>query len=186
MRELSRPAEVFFMGFRSDTLTLQQCGWELAVEQEYHFNQMRLLMRHRDLDLYAISDNIGFNYRQAAAQGMYSDQPLIFNVRGCAHKFMEIIGKPMTISKFNQIDAMPQIVEHNIKHIDDFGIFATPLARTEELIVEPQTVSEMLEQIRKMQAPEQARIRRDSNSREPSQRQRFHAQIISLEDYRAA
>ena len=40
---------------------------------------------------------------------------------------------------------MPQCIEQKSVTPDDLRIFATPLVRTEELIVEPQTVSAMLE-----------------------------------------
>jgi hypothetical protein len=95
-------------------------------------------------------------------------------------------------SKFKQIDAAPQYTNAEIKEIDDFGIFAVPMTRTEEIIVEPADVYTLLEQIKKMQSPEQAEIRKRNRRRdseghsEISQRQNFHAQIISLEDYRKA
>jgi hypothetical protein len=89
------------------------------------------------------------------------------------------------LSQFSPIDAMPQFTMQERKSVDDFGIFATPLARTEEIIVEPETVMQLLEKIKAMQSPEQAAIRERNRSRErrmgePIQRQQFHAQILSI------
>lgn len=66
------------------------------------------------------------------------------------------------------------------QHLFDLPIFQkidTPVA--EELIVDPPTVQQLLDQIRAMQEPEQAEIRRRNRGRE-SLRPRLHAQIMSF------
>lgn len=191
-RVLSQPAEVWWAGFRSDTLRLQQQGWELAAEEDVQYGRIRLLLRHQDMRLYAFTNEVMFDYYR---QHEHHGRPLVFQVVAASPKF-EVRHipdlRPGDWDKFRQIDAMPQYVESEIKCLDDFKIFAAPLARTEEIIVEPQTVSTLLEQIRKMQSPEQARIRRENARRERAapiditERQTFHAQIISLGDYRKA
>jgi hypothetical protein len=64
------------------------------------------------------------------------------------------------------------------------AIFAVPLVRTEEIIVEPQDVAAMLEQIRRMQSPEMTEIRQRERQRERQHeagpREVFHAQILSF------
>lgn len=190
-RVLSRPAEVLWAGFRSTTSRLQQAGWEIAAEESIADLRIRLLLRNRDMRLYALTSDLEFDYHRQHEQ---YDRPLVFNVV-CASPEFRIRELPTMTSfaDFHQIDAMPQITEQKIKSIEDFRIFATPLVRTEEIIVEPQDVSAMLEQIRKMQAPEQARIRakeRLARRREETApieiqavpRQAFHAQIISIND----
>jgi hypothetical protein len=196
-RVLSEPAVVWWAGFRSDTLRLQQAGWEIAAEEDVAYNCIRLILRHQNMRLYALTNEVEYNYRALMVDpGCRS--ALEFNVVAAAPKF-EVhrfagIG-PVEFENFRQIDAQPQVAQNvEIKSLDDFRIFATPLTRTEEIIVEPRTVSAMLEQIRKMQVPEQERIRqkerlaarRAGESVDAGPRQQFHAQIISLAERRAA
>lgn len=191
-RVLSRPAEIWWSGFRATTIVLQQAGWEIAAEESIHDGRIRLMLKHQDMRLYALTHSIEWNYFDQQRR----EVPLVFQVCAASprlecHRIQEI---GAGWADFKQIDALPQWVDTKIETPDDLRIFATPLARTEELIVEPQTVEAMLEQIRKMQAPEQARMRAkarlsDSRQGKPIEihpRQRFHAQVISISDYRDA
>lgn len=196
-RILSEPATVWWSGFRSDTARLQQAGWEIAAEEDVVYGRIRLLLRNQNMRLYALTNEVAFEHRCVDCfQGRRP--PLEFNVVAAApkievHRFADIAA--VAFDTFKQIDAYPQ-VQHDveIKSLDDFKIFATPLVRTEEIIVEPQTVSAMLERIREMQAPEQAALRQKQRLAASRQglyveevpQQRFHAQIISIADRRAA
>jgi len=191
-RVLSEPAEVWWAGFRSDTYRLQQEGWQIAAEEDVMRDSIRLLLKHRDMKLYALTAAEGYRFR---AQ-QYERQQLVFQVVMAAPHFQVQQVGSVDFAAFREIDAKPQVLHAPaIRSIEDFRIFATPLVRTEEIIVEPQTVSAMLEQIRKMQAPEQARIRAQQRLAEGRKayeevdavpQQRFHAQIISLAERRAA
>ncbi len=175
-RLLSRPHRVIFAGFESTTTRLQQSGWKLAAEQMIHDGQIRLALRLGDAGLYMIADQQGY--------GFFGDHEraeiLTFHIRHCSSKM--VINLHESIFNFKPIDAMTQMTTAPRKDIEDFGIFATPLVRTEEIIVEPQSVAECLELIKKMQAPELAAIRKRNADeyRQPIQRQTFHAQILSL------
>lgn len=191
-RILSRPAEVWWSGFRATTLTLQQAGWQIAAEEDCHGSRIRLMLKHDDLRLYALTNVREWDYfRQDREQA-----PLVFQVAHAAPRIECRVTAEIGAgwANFQQIDAAPQFIEQRIQTPEQLRIFATPMTRTEELIVEPQDVAAMLEQIRKMQAPEQARIRakeRLAASREGMDiqvmpRQHFHAQIISIADRMAA
>lgn len=188
---LSRPAEVWWAGFRSDTYRLQQEGWEIAADEDVQYGRIRLILRHRDMRLYAICNELSYEYQRM--HNVEGGPPLVFRVQCAAPeiniRFIPSVGM-MQWDQYRQIDAQPQVMQQEqIKSLDDFKIFATPLTRTEELIVEPETVAAMLEKIRQMQAPEQQRIRKDASRRsgaDAQPRQTFHAQIISLADHRRA
>lgn len=193
-RILSQPTDVWWAGFRATTLQLQQAGWELATHEDVHYRRMRLLMRHQGMQLYAVSRETAFDYFRNRNYGFrYDETPLSFEVVQAAHDF-HTVRMPDVLSAFRQIDAVPQVVNTEIKSIDDLKIFATPLVRTEELIVEPANVAAMLERIREMQIPEQERIRQKERLRQAREgvaagegpRQKFHAQVISIEEYRKA
>lgn len=177
---MSQPHEVRFAGFTSTTTQLQQAGWRLAAEQDIYRDSLRLLARHDNAGLYLVADQVGLNYFQFAQR----PERLVFHVSYVA-RALECLRVDFPFDAFKSIDAMPQVVPMNRQRIEDFEIFATPLVRTEEIIVEPQSVAECLELIRKMQAPELAQIRKRNQYREgeraPAVNQtNFHAQIISL------
>lgn len=178
-RVLSRPCEVHFEGFASTTARLQQAGWEISAEQLVEFDSVRLALRHQGLGLRALTGRVDFDYFDRTP----GVKPPAFQIQRMASRMDVLLHDNPT--RFAPIDAMPQMVRFDPRSIDDFNIFAVPLARTEELIVEPETVMGLLERIRAMQSPEQAAIRarnRQRDAREPEARQRqvFHAQILSL------
>ena len=74
------------MGFRSDTYRLQQAGWEMAAEQDVRYDRIRLLMRHRDLRLYAVSDSVEYRFRDSVEQRMP-----VFQVMACNHKYDQMV-----------------------------------------------------------------------------------------------
>jgi hypothetical protein len=190
-RLLSQPCEVLWAGFRSNTYVLQQAGWELAVEQDFSGLRLRLLIRNRDMQLYAVSDASSFDFYRNAHEHL--SRPVFHIVQASSTmQLAQIVGFAPSFS-FKQFDAAPQFSAMRYDNIEDLGIFAAPLVRTEELIVEPADVSALLEQIRRMQAPGQAEIRAKQRTRECTDRipdarpmTRFHAQIITLDQMRNA
>ncbi|MDE2107361.1 MAG: hypothetical protein KGL39_59750 [Patescibacteria group bacterium] len=178
-RVLSRPCEVLWAGFRSDTFTLQQMGWELAVQQEINYARISLLLRNRAMQLYALSDAAEFDFYRGVQDHIPSPR---FIVRHISPQ-IQVVRHDVTSIDYRVVDAQPQIVQQQIKSIEDLGIFAVPLARTEEIIVDPADVSAMLEQIHKMQSEGQKEIRARNRQRErsyPIPQQVFHAQILSF------
>jgi len=179
-RVLSLPHRIWFAGWHSTLPALQQAGWELSAEQDFNWLSVRIAMRHRDFGLHAVTEKVDCRFFDRHEYGRTFDFRVVFMANDLKIQIMND-----NFSAFSPIDAMPQFLNTEIKSIEDFGIFATPLARTEEIIVEPETVMSMLEKIKSMQSPEQAAIRERNRSRErrqgePIQRQQFHAQILSI------
>lgn len=184
---ISAPHKVVWGGFESTTTRLQQAGWELSAEQSDFHMGVRLAMRHRDWKIYGVTNVVNVDrFSYTRSQGA-----LCFVV---AYMANDITVQTMdNFSGFSPIDAAPQFIAER-KSIEDFNIFATPLARTQEIIVDPQDVMAMLERIKMMQAPEQSAIRqrdrlrerRDGIELDAQPRQVFHAQILSIADRRAA
>ena len=170
----SEPYPVRFAGFESTTTRLQAAGWQLAVHEDFHRARVELVGQLADagLYLYADADDVEF------FRGHHGP---VFTVRRVSSRIVSrLLGTDF--SRFCAIDAMPQMVEVNEQDISQFSFFAAPLVRTEEIIVEPQSVAECLDLIKRLQAPELAEIRKRNMRREGEvQRQTtFHAQIISL------
>lgn len=180
-RMLSRPQRVHLLGFESDTYRMQQCGWDLSVDQESYGTSMRVVARHRDARLIVVSNNIGLDLW--SRHEPFLIEPIHFVGIGTA---MEVVRANINLSRFEPIDATPQLIELDSERIaagDAHRIFAPAQRRTEEIIVEPATVASLLEEIKKLQLPEQDAIRQRNRAREGFDvrpRQTLHAQIITL------
>lgn len=177
-RLLSAPHEVYFCGFVSTTARLQQAGWQLSVSQDNYRGTLQLALKNKDFGGYMIADEV----RYSGFRTMDPHEELRFVVRRVNADVL-IHSCSIDFSQFSPIDAMPQICTTERKSIKDFNIFAPALVRTEEIIIEPQSVAECLDLIRKMQAPDLAALRERNRKRdlsEPMQQQNFHAQILSL------
>jgi hypothetical protein len=184
-RVLSQPATVWWQGFRSDTYTLQRAGWEIAAEEDVCFGVIRLMLRHAEMNLYALSDDVRWNYHAR------DERVPEFYVKAVANRFERIVmPSAMTFENFRQIDAAPQMCNREIVNMDDLRIFAAPLVETKELIVDPNKIGDILAQIAQAQLPEQEAIRQRSALRERREgqyvahnaqpRRTFHAQVLSI------
>lgn len=183
-RILSEPCQVLFAGWESTTTRLQQAGWQLSAEQDFNRMSIRLALKFEPARLFMVAECQDWDYMRYARSPYRDGHPPTFQIR---HAASDMHIQLMESSfDFRPFDAKPQFTSAERKSIKDFGIFAPCLARTEEIIVEPQTVAALLDEIRKLQAPELAEIRKRNadrdrrNSTEPMAQQRFHAQIVSL------
>ena len=179
-RIVSAPHEVHFCGFRSTTTQLQQAGWQLSVRQENygHRDNLQLAMHNKDFGGYMIAEAMTWEPFRPAQM----NERLTFVVRRVSADVM-ILQTSLDFNEFKPIDARPQYITTERKSIKDFNIFASQLVRTEEIIIEPQSVAECLDLIRKMQAPELAAIRQRNVNRDFEQatnQMKFHAQVMSL------
>lgn len=164
------------MGWKSNTTELQRFGWRLSAEQDAVMGRLRLAMFFEPCRLRMLADEISHNF--FGAEDLIRRQPISFRVRMAATDF--IAPAQYGFEKFLPIDAEPQFVKFNeASKMSDFNLFAAPLVRTEEIIVEPKDVAECLELIRKMQAPELQQVRDRNRQREATNQQVFHAQILS-------
>jgi hypothetical protein len=184
-RILSRPCEIWFAGLRSTTSVMQQAGWEFAVHEDFGRREIALAMRHRDFGLYGWAAILDYDHFAFEDPRCYPRRELNFQVVNMVEdREARRVTTIPDFSKFTPADMAPQFCISEYKCIEDFKIFATPLVRTEEIIVEPETVMSLLEKIKQMQSPDQSAIRERMRKRDRSemtQRQRFHAQILSLE-----
>jgi hypothetical protein len=181
---LSRPVELHWAGWRSDTLTLQQHGWQLSAEQDVMRQQMSIAMRNERAGMSGITAPMTFEY-QRYAHNHYDVRPTLpVHLMGRKIEIMHTMGNHW--DNFRPIDALPQFVPNReIRALEDFVHFAPALARTQQLIVPEDSVEELMARILKMQqGPRIERIREEIREGDrinfQAPRQKFHAQIISL------
>jgi len=190
-RLVSQPHRVIWAGWETTTPRLQQAGWEIAAEQDFTQYGVRLVFRHQQMQCTAITNSVDF-YRQAMMNhpGGYdasTDPRLTFHVVRMAHH-LQIGFVDDHAPAFRLVDAQMQMVAHQVRDIEDLGIFATPLVRTQELIVDESEVSAILAKLVEAQKPEQERIRDRKRLRERREglelgaepQMKFHAQLLSI------
>lgn len=203
-RLVSHPHFVEWCGFETTTAKLQQAGWEIAAEQDWASMGIRLMLRHEGHQMQAITAAVDF-YRHAmmldprAEYRMMPDphDPDRGRLRFRVIRMARVLqfgfhGDEDVVEHFAEtwklVDAEPQIATHKVVSMNDLNIFATPLTRTEELIVDPADVGAILEKIKAAQRPEQERIRARQRLRESREgmmidaqpQMNFHAQILSI------
>lgn len=183
-RILSRPHPVFWAGFRSDTQTLQQAGWEFTASQRYEVNEVGLVMRHGAMGVHAVTNtvpNMMYDLHPQAVQQFHINY---LTDRGIQYRTFDT---PHWLPSCEPVDMSPQMVE--VKSIDDMQLFAGCLARTKEIIVDPEDVSALMDRILDLQKPgaqahyeEVLRKNKVEGAivRGAGPRQAFHAQVISL------
>lgn len=195
-RLISEPHFVNFGGFESTTSRLQQAGWEIAAEQDFTRYGVRLLLRHQQLQCTAITDTHDFMRLSMMQMDSYGGGRDLGNPRGHLLRFNVVrmaYGIQMAYVEeyppaFMPIDAQMQFTRKIVQDVEDMGIFATPLVRTEELIVDESEVSAILAKLVEAQKPEQERIRDRKRLRESREglmldaqpQMKFHAQILSI------
>lgn len=175
---------VEFAGFRSDTYTLGRYGWKIAIEQDMReFEHLFVIAAHHGLGVsLAGKTNFPPLFMQDIRREAPSQRPPIQLEKVSVKPGREIMlpGRPPNMQ---WVDTRPRLEELELRELHELPLFATLDAPAgEQLIVDPLTVSEMLDRIREMQSPEMRAIRERENrrAREDVQKQMIHAQVVSL------
>ena len=176
--------EVHFSGFKSDTLKLQNSGWELAAEQDYTHCTINLILRHQDTGLKALCETQDFNFRDIGRHVEFRDRPLVFMVRRMAPE-MRRQTPVYYMPHFELIDARSSTTTAQAMiESDDFSVFNKLSDKAESIIVDPATVEEYMDAIKKLQAPTLARIRSDQRRRDGEfvrqKPMQIHGQILTF------
>lgn len=178
----SRPCKVFFAGWESDTFRLQRDGWSIAAHEDPRYGRVQLIMKHTGARLHMLTHPVDVDYLRLGSQYWPRFEVGQVFCDAVVHLHEDLRG-------FRPIDATPQFVDDIPKKLEDFRIFASPIAEAEEIIVEPSTVESLMAQIRQLQEPELAAIRERNRKREQSgavMERAVHAQIITFPVRKAA
>ncbi len=186
---LSRPVRIRWDGWESNTLKLQQAGWEFSVEQDMSMHGVRLFMRNSRCEMYGSTSTISMDLFEAHRDPRYLDS-MHFEVGHMASRLTVQVHNeyPLTAAP---VDMQPVITTWGeIKTLEEFGIFAVPLVRTEGIYLDEASVPKLMETILEAQDPakkkyfeDKVREQRLPGATSPigyEPRQKFHAQIISL------
>lgn len=184
-RFLSRPIKIHWAGWETDTVRLQQAGWSLSAEEDVAYGSMMVAMRHDGYGMRGVTDVQRVDYYRLMSDYGDAWRDISLRARLGSHSRVELVcmGEP----RFRAIDAMPQTSEFSVRTLDDIAHFATPLARTREIMVPEPSVSDLLAKILELQEPAKNAYFRDLVDRDRRgehlqeyPRRKFHAQIVSL------
>lgn len=186
------PIRVEWMGWISDTYRLSRCGWDMATYEDIMNDSMNVVFHNRNLGVVAKGGLRGYRHLHSA---MVSDfryavdrlENSLINIEYMTfdkNLFIQSISDPF--ASFNWVDGEPTDALMNMREwrASDLTLFrklASPVEQ--ELIVDPECVQSMLDQILKIQGPMRKEIRARDKRRERDgevQSKQIHAQIISL------
>lgn len=155
---LSVPWPVEWAGWRTDTLTLSQCGWQIAIEFDASRLRYRLMLKHHEMRLTAFSDAEVVDRVQRERVTLRNLPP--FRICHVAETF-HVLKVMDDFSRFREIDPIPQFRTEEIRTMEDPNIFAPCAPKAKEVLVDKAdlTVVEHLEAIKALQSDKQRDIR---------------------------
>lgn len=198
LAELNPPCLVYFAGWEATTFQLGREGWDIAIEEDYSYMpdypRLQMILRHKPSGLSGLAecsepfDLVRWRSQYAShyeRRGHEWDNLPRFRVRSMGSKIiLRFDSSHQPLRNAYLADTEPKhimVEERDLLTLPLFERREAPVA--EQLIVEPQDVASMLEQIRKMQSPEQAAIRARNRSRERASATsipQIHATILTF------
>lgn len=181
--EQGSPIPVHWAGWESNTYQLGRCGWKVAHEVDHYRLKDRFMFHHPGYGVTALGE---MREPMRSRHNQYKQNHDVSPIsivrmasKGDFHVRMEMRG----FEAFHRIDTETSVIKSSIHELHALPMFASlfdPRPETQELIVEPQDVQQLLDQILKMQSPSMKDIRARDRKRDQPERKQFHAQIISL------
>lgn len=188
LRVLGRPHIVTFAGFEGTTHSMARAGWQIAVRENFDRDTIDLLVRHEESGLKMVAYGTECNFMR------HEGQILHFDVRraGTDMQGRREAAHTVGLSPLEEGEPQFKLVDHrqrllvdfNPQAIEDFSIFT---AKSETILIEPESVEECLALIKRLQAPVLAEVRQRDRTRERLEAsgqkvlpQGFHAQILSF------
>ena len=196
-RILSQPFRVRWLGWESDTVSMQRMGWQLAVDFEPSRMAYRLMAKHEQGNLYGFVPDWVEIPPEAAYPGnsarMTATAMRLQQERGAPVFEFQCFANKINIhncsisgmrANWMQIDAEPVMVMDEPISIEDLNVFRVR-PHEEEIFVEEadMTVLDHLEAIKALQSDKQREIRqRMLNGKRTDEQSEIitHANIVSL------
>jgi hypothetical protein len=171
-----RPIPLAFLGWRSDTLTLQHAGWQFAERVGYGPYSMRLRFRHPE---YRIAG-------EAAIDGLVWER---LRNEDTAPTLKVSMGMPYVISHSHMENWIPVNTEPTIertyrRHDLMDAPYFRPVEEGKEIFIREASIDEVLQIAMDKQAPQQAEIRarrRAEAKREQYRAEKTAARLIMVE-----
>lgn len=170
VRILSRPIPIRWAGWESNTLMLQQCGWQIAVEFNPDCDVYRLMMRHEQMNMTAMTNERVIDFAVSLSNFEHRELAKLpgFEVMQVAPRLENArITDNRSWDGFQMIDAKPQMLETKIERLEDLNIFALAVGKAEEIVIDKADMSvvDHLKAIKELQAEKQKQLREKSRQK---------------------
>ena len=133
------------------------------MEFDHAFFRYRLLLRHKMMRLYAVSDATVIESMLESHYHVHDTENYpVFRIIGVAPSIQTLNVPSVNFAAFREIDAEPRFSEVHITRVEDLNIFAAPIPGSRgEVLVDgaDMTVIEHLDAIKRLQAASQEEIR---------------------------
>lgn len=163
-------SRVIFAGWRTDTATLGRSGWRVSIQENYEYACFEMMLEHSEANLimHARANQHPMNFKIDQEAGVVMQSGMRREFDGPDFSVVRVFPRDPHLKVYHSMSVFEEWSETKPTMINreqytpwDFPVFmkkGDPLPAP-ELIVEPQDVMQLLEQIKRMQAPEQATIR---------------------------
>lgn len=171
---MSRPIKVWWRGFSSTTLELQRFGWSLAVDFDAHRQEYTLLIKNKEMNLYAISNHLGLPFDLITDPHRIADHENLVRAFEIRHVANSIQVQHLSLNGSNAfsdaiaINAEPKLMEHTVTRLEDLNIFRPLVTQSEEILIEQADMSvvELLQKIKDKQSDRQFDLRKKAKRAE--------------------
>lgn len=154
-----------WLGWHTDTLTLQNNNWIIAIEKDVRYQSIRFIIKHKEFRISGFSAMIKYSEFNEISAGVYL-RDIMIPIQYLATNELRIYVTNFDPSRFQVIDAEPQMIDtidyidYDLNGLDIFrSISESSLEATKEILVEPENVDRLLDKILEMQSPQQKEIR---------------------------
>lgn len=175
----SEPVEIHWLGFRSDTLTLQQEGWAISANQDMMRETMALAMHHERSGIYMVSyveKDWGYRDMPGHIGGRYPRRQRGIQIDATGKQiFVRPAMSLRDFERFSPIDAVPAVVDSPIRSLEDLVYFRQ--IEQKGLLLPQQEIDGLMARIMDLQEPMRADYFRDQQRAAKTQ---LHAQIFSM------
>lgn len=179
MFELSPEIEIWWCGMRGSSRSMQLSGWEFAVQQgDWVGMHTWVIAKHRQsgtvLRGRLRTDELIRSHHERSLAPVMMDE-----VSFLGHEKQLVVYGEMP--SFGRVDMIPSLTEKPARN--PFDVFSPWAPDAEEIIVDQPTVASLMEQIRSLQEPELAEVRKRNRLREyraGNDREVVRAQILTL------
>jgi len=190
--------KIHWLGWESDSLTLQRHGWQIMMEEQraaYTFGTiLRIAIAHPKHNVYGLTQEYAYNVVEMSdfdlvrqRESMHLD--ICLNVIDLCKDFIFTSTSKDELEGFVPYDAEPryEVKDLHMHKLSDLFPFK-PASEVQQLIVDPNSVPELLCRIKDLQAPKQKELRekyRKQKRRERRLQAQVHAEILSVKEIAA-
>ncbi len=171
--------DFYWAGFRGDTHSLAQNGWDISAEQDPMRMQVRFALRHKDMGIYGYSEGVNWEMQDRFLQNQRME--LRTNLRIAKDIVIQHHGTSNMWEQYNPVDTTPTYIEMRRESLRELGLFRKiHVPQEREIIIPEKNIDDLLSEILGKQAPKQAKIRERMNKEEYLKNRNLEAQIISF------